>query len=179
VYFVRKPATFIPDPGNPGFNIVDQPARTLLLTDDALIPGLIGGSEVIGRRVSSAAFGFEQPVALTGGEFGGSTLGGVIALDYNHPLNPFKHVFHPDHNNRDERFEQTLPEGREAFTVTRAIALEFTDNDPLGLTPPGWGDSELGGVYRETIAGLHRNTIHLRGNFRLVRASRVAALNGG
>jgi hypothetical protein len=179
VYFVRKPATFIPDPANPGFNLVDQPPRTLLLTDEALIPGLIGNSPVIGRRVSSAAFGFEQPVALTGGEFGGGTLGGIVTLDYNHPLNPFKHVFHPDHNNRDERFEQTLPEGRESFTVTRTIALEFTDNDPLGLTPPGWGDSEFGGVYRETITGLHRNTIHLRGNFRLVRASRVAALNGG
>jgi len=179
VYFVRKPATFTPDPGNPGFNIVDQPARTLLLTDEALIPALIGSSEVIGRRMSSAAFGFEQPVALAGGAFGDGTLGGVIALDYNHRLNPFKHIYHPDHNNRDERFEQTLPEGREAFTVTRAIAFEFTGNDPLGLVPPGWGDSELGGVYRETITGLHRNTIQIRGTFRLVRASRVAALNDG
>jgi hypothetical protein len=94
-------------------------------------------------------------------------------------LSPFKHVFHPDHNNRDERFEQTLAEGREAFTVVRAIALEFTADDPLGLTPPGWGESEVGGVYRETITGLHRGAIQIRGNFRLVRASRVAALDGG
>jgi hypothetical protein len=101
----------------------------------------------------------------------------VIALDYNHPLNPFKHVFHPDHNNLDERFEQASPEGKESFTVTRTIALEFSDTDALGLTPPSWGESELGGVYHETITGLHRAPIRIRGNFRLVRASRVVALN--
>jgi len=174
VFLVRKAPTFKPDPANPGFNIPDQPARTVVVTDEALIPQIIGSAGIIGRRISSAAFGFKSPVVLTGG---GGTNTCAIALDYNHPLNPFKHIYHPDHNNLDERFEQTLPEGKESFTVTRSLSLEFTTEDPLGLNPPGWGDTEVGGTYRETITGLHRNTIHIAGNFRLVRVARVGTLN--
>ena len=71
---------------------------------------------------------------MTGGPFGTGTLNGVVALDYNHPLNPFKHVYHPDHDNLNERFEQPpLPEGRESFTVTRNVAFEFTATDPHGV----------------------------------------------
>jgi hypothetical protein len=174
---VRKPPTFKPDPENPQLNIVDQPARTVVLTDEALIPQIIGSTDVIGRRASSAAFAFKEPVALSGGPFGGGTLNGSVTLDYDHPLNPFKHVYHPDHNNLDERFEQKLPEGQKAFTVNRALSLEFTTTDPSGLNPPGWGDTELGGTYRETITGLHRSTIQMSGNFRLVRILPAAALN--
>jgi len=174
VFLVRKPATFKPDPANPGFNILDQPARTVVVTDEALIPQIIGSAGIIGRRISSAAFGFKNPIVLTGS---GGTNTCAITLDYNHPLNPFKHIYHPDHNNFDERFEQTLPEGRESFTVTRSLALEFTTEDPLGLNPPGWGDTELGGTYRETMTGLHRNSIRIAGNFRLVRVARVGTLN--
>ena len=74
---------------------------------------------------------------------------------------------------------ETLAEGKESFTVTRNVALEFTGTDPLGLNPPGWGDGELGGNYRETITGLHRSAIHISGTFRLVRVAPVAALNDG
>jgi hypothetical protein len=95
-------------------------------------------------------------------------------------LNPFKHVYHPDHDNLNERFEQPpLAEGKESFTVTRNVALEFTSTDPLGLNPPGWSDSELGGNYRETISGLHRSAINISGTFRLVRVAPVTALNDG
>ena len=66
-----------------------------------------------------------------------------------------------------------------ALTVTRTLSLEFSATDPLGLNPPGWGDSELGGIYREAFSGLHRNVLQVSGTFRLVRVSRVAALNGG
>ncbi len=177
VFLVRKPPTYIPDPANPGFETIDQPARTMAVTDEELIPQLIGTGEVIGRRASSAAFGFKEPLALGGGAFGDGALIGALALDYDHPLNPFKHLYHPDHNNLDERFEQKLPEGKEAFTVTRSIALEFAATDPLGLNPPSWGDTEVGGTYRETITGLHRIAIRISGNFRLVRVLPAAALN--
>jgi hypothetical protein len=179
VFLVRKPPVVAPDPENPGFNRVVEPARTVVVTDEALIPSIIGPGEITGRRISSAAFGFKQPVAMTGGSFGSGTLNGAITLGYDDPLNPFKHVFHPDHNNLDERFEQKLPEGKEALTVTRTLSLEFSATDPLGLNPPGWGDSELGGIYREAFSGLHRNVLQVSGTFRLVRVSRVAALNGG
>jgi hypothetical protein len=154
-----------------------EPARSIALTDESLIPSLIGPGEIIGRRISSAAFGFTQPVTLAGGSFGVGTLTGSTTLDYDHPLNPFKHVFHPDHNNFDERFEQKLPEGKESLTVTRSLSLEFAATDPLGLNPPGFADTEFGGNYRESISGLHRDVIQVSGTFRLVRIARAAELN--
>lgn len=177
VFLVREPPTFKPDPENPGFEMIDEPARTVVVTDEALIPQSAGTGEIIGRRASSAAFGFKEPLALGGGEFGAGTLTAAVALEYDHPLNPFKHVYHPDHDNLDERFDEKLPEGREAFTVTRSLSLEFTATDPLGLNPPSWGDTEVGGVYRETINGLHRNAIQVSGDFRLLRVLPAAALN--
>jgi len=177
VFLVRKPPTFKPDPENPGYQIVDEPARTVAVTDEALIPQLVATGELIGRRASSAAFGFKTPLALTGNAFGTGTVNGTLALDYDHPLNPFKHLYHPDHNNMDERFEQKLPEGKEAFTVTRSLSLEFSTTDPGGINPPNWGDNEVGGTYRETITGLHRMPIRINGNFRLVRVLPAAVLN--
>lgn len=177
VHLVRKPAVIGPDPENPGTNRIVSAARTLAVTDEDLIPSLVGAGEIIGRRLSSAAFGFQDPVALSGASFGAGTLNGTVILDYQHPLNPFQHRFHPDHNNLDERFEQPLPEGRESFTVSRAVSLEFSSTDPLGLNPPGWGQTELGGVYRESISGLHRSSLQVSGTFRLVRLATAAALN--
>lgn len=177
VYMVRKPAVVEPDPEDPFIDHVLQPARMVAATDESLIPDIIGTAEVIGRRFSSPAFAFSQPMALTGGEFGAGTIQTTTRLDYDHPLNPFKHVYHPDHNNLDERFEQKLPEGQEAFSVTRALSLQFTAQDPTGLNPPNWGSTELGGVYRETITGLHRSAINVSGNFRLVRVLTAPALN--
>ena len=177
VFLMRKPPVLVPDANDPLVNRVEQPARTVAVTDEALIPGIIGTAELLGRRISSPVFAFNQPVALSGGEFGAGALQGSLTLDYDHPLNPFKHVFHPDHNNLDERFEQKLPEGKEAFTVARAVSFEFTASDPLGLNPPGWGATEVGGVYRETITGLHRSVIQASGNFRLVRVLSAPTLN--
>jgi hypothetical protein len=177
IHLVRKPPVLGPDPENPEFNRVEVPARVLALTDENLIATLIGPGEIVGRRVSSAAFAFKDPVVLSGGAFGSGTIAGSVPLDYRHRLNPFQHRFHPDHNNLDERFEQTVAEGKESFTVTRTISLEFSSIDPLGLTPPGWGDSELGGVYRETFTGLHRSPIQVAGTFRLVRAATAPELN--
>jgi hypothetical protein len=177
VYLVRKPPVLVPDPEEPELNRIAEPGRIVAFTDEALIPGVIGPGEISGRRVSSAAFGFKQPLSLSGGTFGSGTLNGVAAIGFDDPLNPFKHLYHPDHNNLDERFEQKLVEGRESFTVSRSVSFEFTGTDPSGLNPPGWGTSELGGIYRESIAGLHRDVIRVRGTFRMVRISDAGVLN--
>lgn len=177
VFLVRKPPTYKPDPDNPEVNVVDQPARTVVVTDEALIPGIVGDGDIVGRRASSAAFGFKQPLLLSGSAFGNGTLQGEIKLAYDDPLNPFNHLYHPDHDNLDERFAQKLGEGKESFTVTRTLSLAFTASDPLGLNPPGWGDTEFGGTYRETISGLHRDQLQISGNFRLLQISDSPVLN--
>ncbi len=177
VFLVRKPPVLGPDPDEPEMDRIEVPARTVAVSDESLIPEIIGESELVGRRISSPVFSFNQPVTLGQGTFNAGTLQGSITLDYDHQLNPFKHIFHPDHNNLDERFEQKLPEGKESFTVTRNISLQFTAADPLGLNPPGWGETEVGGIYREIVSGLHRTAIQTSGNFRLVRVLASPALN--
>ena len=63
--------------------------------------------------------------------------------------------------------------------MNRDISLQFTAADPDNLTLAGWGDDQLGGVYRETMAGLHKDALQLEGVFRLQHASRIGVLNDG
>jgi hypothetical protein len=177
-----KNGTTRPDPLDPTRQIVDVPGRFVLLTDETLVPSFSGAAlrdgVPVGRRVSSSAFSFKSPLPLSGsGEFGGNTISCQIPLPYDDPLNPFLHRYHPDHNNLDERFEQTLPAGVESFNLTRQVALQFTAQPPDGLALAGWGDTQLGGAYRETISGVHRQPIYVEGLFRLQKASTVASLN--
>jgi len=179
-----KTGTLKPDPNDPTHNVVDQPGRYVLVTDDALIPSFSGAAlrdgQPVARRLSSAAFGFSRPIPFSRtGAFGSGDFTCQVALGYDDPLNPFKHRYHPDHNNLDERFENKLPEGVESFTVLRQIELAFTDQDPDNLTIAGWGDNQLGGNYQETISGLHNLPIHVSGTFRLTRASTIGVLNDG
>lgn len=171
-----------PDPLDPTRQIVDVPGRFVLLTDEALIPNFSGAAlrdgVPVGRRVSSAVFGFKTPLSLTGvGDFGGNTISVQIPLSYNDPVNPFLHRYHPDHNNLTERFDQNLPAGAESFDVTRQVSLQFSAQPPDGLALAGWGDSQLAGTYRETITGVHRQPIYVEGFFRLQKASTIASLN--
>ena len=167
-----------------GIREVARPGQFVLVTDDKLIP-TFGGSalrdgEPVARRFSSAAFAFKEPIGMTRqGEFGaeGSEFLCSVVLDYDDALNPFKHRYHPDHDNLDARFTEKEPEGRESFTVTRQVKIQFTSTDPDNVTLAGWGDTQLGGIYSETIAGLHETPLHLRGTVRLHQASRVPILN--
>jgi hypothetical protein len=177
-----KDGTTKPDPTDPTKLVMDQPGHYVLLTDEALTANYSGAAVIdgqpVGKRVSSAAFAFKNPVPMAAsGDFGAGTNSCTIGLGYNDPLNPFKHAFHPDHNNLNEEYTQTLPEGVESFTVQRQILLEFQAQDPNGLQLAGWGDTQLGGKYRETITGLHKSPISVEGTFRLHRASRVGSLN--
>jgi hypothetical protein len=177
-----KDGTTKPDPLDPTRQTVDVPGRFVLLTDEALIPGFSGAAlrdgVPVGRRVSSTAFSFKTPIAFNGaGDFGGNTVTCQITVPYDDPLNPFVHRYHSDHNNLDERFEQGLASGVESFDVTRQVTLQFTPQAPDGLALAGWGDIQLGGVYRETILGVHRQPMHVEGYFRLQKASMIASLN--
>jgi hypothetical protein len=174
-----KEGSYQPDPTDPTRRIVDVPGRFVLVTDDRLIPGYSGAAlrdgQAVGRRFSTTAFGFNEPVPMTG-QFG-SALAATVTLDYDDPVNPFKHRYHPDHDNLPPDFGGKLAEGVESYTVQRNIQLQFGGADPDGFELAGWGDTQTGGVYQEDITGLHHATIHLRGTFRLHRASRVGVLN--
>ena len=179
-----KEGTLKPDPADPSVKIVDQPGRYVLVTDDNLISQFTGATlrdgQRVARRLSSPAFAFPQPIAMSGtGVFGAGRFGCQIAMGYDDPLNPFKHRYHPDHDNLDDRFETKVPDGAESFAVLRQIDLEFKSEDPDHLSLSGWGDRHLGGVYRETVTGLHSKTLYAEGTFRLSQASRIGVLNDG
>jgi hypothetical protein len=168
--------TYKPDPSNPGQQIVDQPGRFVLLTDDALLPGYSGAAlrngQPVGRRLSSTAFDFAGSSLAMAGGFG-EQLTTTIDLPADFPTNPFQHRYHPDHNNLDDEGRPT----EEAYAVKRRVTLAFTPDDPSGLPSVSWGDTEIGGVYREVISGLHKHDITAKGFFRLHRAVLTPVLN--
>lgn len=172
--------TYKSDPNDPSKLVVDEPGKYVLITDESLMDQYTGATvrdgKAVGRRMSSSHFSFDRPQSLSGvfeDELGIDNL----ILDYDDPLNPFKHTYHPNHNNLDERYENALPEGQESYTINRSIQLSFTADDPEGLTLEGYGDNMVGGNYRETISGVHRQAIHVAGKFRLRRVSNISRLN--
>ncbi|HPO12382.1 MAG TPA: hypothetical protein PLI09_02980 [Candidatus Hydrogenedentes bacterium] len=170
-----------PDPDNPGHYIETAPPRYVLLTNDTLISQYEGISmrdgKLVGRRITAPVFGFRDPVSLTGDI--GTAFEATLTMPYDDALNPFLHRYHPDHDNKDERYSSTLAEGKESFTFERAIRLEFSAEDPDDIDPPEWGDKLLGGIYRETITGVHKRDLHVQGTFLLTRVVDVALLNDG
>jgi hypothetical protein len=176
-----KEGTFTND--TDGAKVLDQPGRYVLLTDKTLISHYHGatlrdGVEV-GRRLST--IGFDFPSAATNnyltlsGAFGvGANVSGALTLDSDAATNPFKHKYHPDHDNLDASFTKFRAE---ACEVTRAFALEFTATDTDGNAAPDYGYGVLAGNYQETISGLHKNPIVVGGTFRLSRVALIGTLN--
>jgi hypothetical protein len=164
-----------------GFRQTVTPGRFALITDPNLLSRFSGSDlrdgTVSGRRISSAAFGFHDPIVVSHtGNFGetNALFNCTVALGFDDALNPFKHRYHPDHNNLDDSYEKIK---QECPDVTRQIAFQFSALDPDGTKLAGWGDNQLGGKYEEIITGLHKSPVHVLGTFRLYRASTVPLLN--
>ncbi len=180
VYLMQVQATFDNSQTPP---VELTPAHYVLLTRDDLVPQYTGvalrDGEIVGRRITSPVFSFTDPVALVGNTTPGATLKATITVPYTDPLNPFLHKYHPDHNNLDERFVATLPEGKESFTFSRAVTLSFTAQDPEALGLPEWGYSLIGGTYQEDVTGVHKRPIRVQGTFKLTKVTSVNVLNDG
>jgi hypothetical protein len=179
-----QPGTY--KPANDGTTnlVVDTPGHFVLLSDESNAAQYTGAAlrdgQPVARRFSSAAFAFQTPLLMSGtGPFGTgpSQFSCLISMDYRDPLNPFVHIYHPDHNNLDERYSSTLPEGKESYSFNRSIQLQFSNQDPENLSIPGWGDNRVGGTYRETISGVHKSPLYLEGTFTLTRASTTTELH--
>ena len=148
-----------------------EPRRTGVFTDET---SLVSSWNV--RRVSSAAFCHKNPEIMSG-TFGAAN-GAVscqVTLEYDAPLNPFKHRYHPEHDNLDPRFENVLTNQAESFDITRAITLNFGSG--ASGPQPGGNDSRLGGKYSEIVSGLHKHPLYISGNFELQRVSTIGTLN--
>ena len=132
-------------------------------------------------RLSAGHLPLDLVLRSSGGSFalGNFVDFGPIALAHNDPTNPFVHTYHPDHDNRDARF-QPLPAGVESYSVSRSVRLFFSSSD--GLTAPdpdsaSWGASKMVGSYLETVTGLRKEPIVAAGSFELRRVSEIADLS--
>lgn len=181
-----------PAPGEEPLYQTDQPGTFVLITDPDLIVQFEGATqrdgEPVGYRVSTAAYDFPENELLMNGAFDSlRSLTVQLDMEPDDPSNPFKHKYHPDHNNLDEQF-LALPEGfEEARRYSRTFTLEFAELDPQGyempdgtwVNQPGWGSNIMGGVFSELISGVHKNDIAVSGLFRLNLVSTTDTLNAG
>jgi hypothetical protein len=128
--------------------------------------------------LSTVGFDFDAGGATTlplTGNFGvPNRLTGALTLAPTSPTNPFRHKYHPDHDNLDATFRNFVAE---AYEVTRNIELTFTASDPTGSASPDYGYGVLGGTYRERVSGLHKDALHVAGTFRLSRVAVTGVLN--
>jgi hypothetical protein len=151
---------------------LSQPATNLvLITRPELISEFQGvtqrGGKLVGLRYGSVAYDFDgTELSLLGGVGPGNACLGRISLSKNHPTNPYRHKYHPDH--------------RSGFAIVRQITLQFDGavGDPW-QEAPGYGLDRLTGTYRETVVGLHKIPLQVEGTLRLDRINTVNCLNDG
>ena len=165
--------------------VVSVPGRFVLITDDTLLSNFQGvgvrDGQGIGRRMSSVGIDFDGTSLDMAGTFGvGSSVvvSNTLASDFR--TNPFKHTYHPDHDNLNARYDGSQ---KEAPDVSRRISLTLSSRYPADTSlaeetaPPGWGMDRVGGLYEEVLTGLHKNPILVSGYFELQRVSAVGSLN--
>ncbi|MFC7336715.1 hypothetical protein ACFQY0_05970 [Haloferula chungangensis] len=141
-------------------------------TDEAAVTA---ASSTSLTRISSASFPLSMAVAGTGSLQKDGLVRFAVDLAHNASTNPFVHTYHPDHDNLDARFEQSLPAGVESYAVSRGVALDFDSSLP-GVSDPGWGSTLLGGHYSETLTGLRTTPLRVTGQFMLQRISDAPVL---
>jgi hypothetical protein len=173
-----------------GRKVVATPGRYVLLTDDSLLATFAGATlrdgTAVGRRLSTVDFDFppyqgtNNFLPLTGAFAINSAVNGSITVDPDFATNPFRHKYHPDHDNLDARFTSAKAE---VYQIRRSFTLTFTSAAPTdevggrGSDAQDYGYSTLGGTYFETVQGLHRNSIAAGGFFRLQRVAETGVLN--
>ena len=162
----------------------DRSGQTVLAhTEDALDPQQLEEA----RRLSVAHLpwsGGNTSWVFNGSLTGSGPITTQVDVAYDESAtNPFVHTYHPDHDNKDARFEDTLPRGSESYDIVRQITLEVQPpgNDFEGMTT-GW--QTLSGRYQETLilrgrltdSGSDARTFRTRGGFALNRITDITEL---
>ena len=160
-----------------------MPGRYVLVTDESLFARLTGvtlrDGTPAGRRLSAIGFDFPRQnganhLILAGSFGGGQTLTGTIQLTPEFATNPFRHRYHPDHDNLDDRFANFR---EEAYPVERTMRLTFASSPPVGASIPDYGHGVWAGTYRETVTGLNKRPVICEGAFRLTRLTETPVLD--
>ncbi|MES2658823.1 MAG: hypothetical protein V4689_09395 [Verrucomicrobiota bacterium] len=122
------------------------------LTIPSLLPNYLISS---GSRPPKLVEVYNLSAPMAGSVGAGQTLSGSISLDPFHRSNPFRHAYHRD-----------LPKGPQ---ITRTFSVDFDADQPV----PG----RLRGTCTETISGLIKTDLTMRGRVEFGRVSTVDTLN--
>lgn len=148
----------------------EERVRRVLITDDDRLYDYEGvirrDGKLVGVRLGSLFFDFDpslDALPVAGGVRAGGVLSGDLTIAADHPRNPFRHLYHPDHRS-----------GRD---LHRTFTL--TIDPDVDAERPDAGVFELEGRYEEIFEGLHKLPIRIEGNFQLERVSTIPLLNDG
>lgn len=154
-------------------NTNDDNITRVLITDETKVSnydGIIrkGDNKLVAVRLTTPSIDFDkdkQVIGLTGtiNNTDGATISGNITHEKNHPTNPFRHQFHPDHTS--------------GFEVTRNFTITFKQPADDNKNNPRKGRSQLSGTYKETITGLHKAALKVSGSINMTRVSSVDNLD--
>lgn len=199
--YLAAPAITIPNPVAPGTATArNPPLRMILHVDDAgtarLLsqvflgtlaasgsPGLCTKESLLraadktrAARLVAAHLPLDRVLSSGRGSVAlGQTLVRTVSIPFDDATNPFVHVYHPDHNNKDAR-GFPVGAGVESYGITRTLNFQFTPTPPPGVSTTGWGSAAIGGNYTEVIRGLHKQDLIVSGTFVLRRASEIGTL---
>ena len=151
-------------------NTSDRNIEQVLITDTSKIKdfdGIIkrGDNKLVGIRLTTPSFDFDTSKSfwpLTGSissNKGTIITGTNIFHSKNHPTNPFRHQFHPEH--------------KEGFDLNRTFNIRITNEN----IKPTQIDKRLTGIYTETIKGLHKSALKVSGTVDMVLVSSISILN--
>ncbi|OGV44733.1 MAG: hypothetical protein A2X46_16475 [Lentisphaerae bacterium GWF2_57_35] len=125
-------------------------------------------------RISSVAFPYGLNCLMTGSLQ--DSLNATYVIGYNDPVNPFKHIYNPGHDNLDYSGE-LLPEGAENYSISNTVSLTMDHPPELGPNASLWNPGEdIEGLYTHTIYGLRREPVRAEGRFKLRRVNRTGVL---
>lgn len=151
----------------------------VLITDPALLGSFEGlnvrGRDRTGTRLSSPFYPMHQTngIPFDAGLDLGRRIQASWSLPPGSPLNPYRHKFHPDHDNLDRSFKTYKAE---AYPVRRTVVLDIPARQGSSRKP-GSGQDDIEGTYTEVIEGVHRIPITVQGTVTLRRLVAIGTLN--
>jgi hypothetical protein len=155
-------------------NAVSEEVLTLL-TDEKLLVEFDDINRVNGKmvanRIGTGAFDFDKESGnavpntkrLTGGLGAGLSLMTTLTLSAENVTNPFFHKYHPDL--------------RKGYDLKRKLEIDFAQQAEEHLDSAGFGVSKISGNYQETVEGLHKVPLFMKGHISLRRICKEETLN--
>jgi hypothetical protein len=151
----------------------------VLISDPSLLGSFEGvalkGRDKVGNRFSTPFYPMYRTngIPFDAGLDLGRRIQASWSLPPGAPLNPYRHKYHPDHDNLDRSFQTYKAE---AYPVRRTVVLDIPVRQ--GSTrKPGAGQDEIEGVYTEVIEGIHRIPITVQGTVTLQRLVPIGTIN--